>query len=36
MMKINRENPNKYFDETDATYEACKLWDGKFSFIEKK
>lgn len=25
-MRIDRENPNKYSDETDASYNARKLW----------
>lgn len=25
-MRVDRENPNKYLDETDARYEARKLW----------
>lgn len=25
-MRVHRENPNKYLDETDARYEARKLW----------
>lgn len=25
-MRVDRENPNKYFDETDACYDARKLW----------
>ena len=26
MMRVDRENPNKYFDESDASYEARKIW----------
>lgn len=25
-MRVDRENPNKYSDETDASYEARKIW----------
>lgn len=25
-MRVDRENPNKYFDESDASYEARKIW----------
>lgn len=26
MMRVDRESPNKYFDESDASYEARKIW----------
>ena len=25
-MRVDRESPNKYFDESDASYEARKIW----------
>ena len=25
-MRVDRENPNKYFDESDASYEARRIW----------
>lgn len=25
-MRVDRENPHKYFNETDASYEARRLW----------
>ena len=25
-MRVDRENPNKYFDESDASYEVRRIW----------